>query len=338
LEHLRVLSLQIAPSYPSNTELLSDIKQTYQWLEKYKEDAALGHRLVQYHTEPLFLNIDDPECMDWTWHSASKMYINISDSPASDCWGVRQFLIPFRGLLRLAGVKEVQMRTAPDMPISSLEQQLNHLQLMRNAYDSMRREGKLTDVIFITDDGEEFPAHRVVLAGAGEHFRDLFLGQWGESNLIVDRPISVPECPADCLRWILGEYLNPLENFTWLMQITEYLYTGVIPVTEEKDMLLHILHLAHRWELSSLFEVMQARLVMHISLDTYDTRRSFHILIGISGCSCKDISTRRGGRIGCPDACGAMRHIREGQSRPNQKVQRPLTSTIICRSSWNLFI
>jgi BTB/POZ domain len=205
LEHLRVLSLQIAPSYPSNVELLSDIKQTYQWLEMHKEDANLKDRLIQYHTEPLFLNVDYPEHMKWTWHSASKLYINISDAPASDSWGVRQFLIPFRGLLRLAGVKEVQMRTAPDMPISSMEQQLNQLMLTRSIYDSMRRAKKLTDVIFITDDGEEFPAHRVVLAGEGEHFRDLFLGSWGESNLIVDRPIPVPECPADCLRWILGK-------------------------------------------------------------------------------------------------------------------------------------
>jgi len=78
--------------------------------------------------------------MDWTWHSASKLYINISDTPASDCWGVRQFLIPFRGLLRLAGVKEVQMRTAPEMPITSLEQQLNQLKLTRSNYDSMRRD------------------------------------------------------------------------------------------------------------------------------------------------------------------------------------------------------
>jgi sacsin len=205
LEHLRVLSLKIAPSYSSNVELLSDIKQTYQWLEKHKEDADLRNRLVQYHTEPLFLNVDDPELMDWTWHSASKLYLNISDAPASDCWGVRQFLLPFRGLLRLAGVKEVQMRTAPDMPISSLEEQLDQLKSTRNNYDSMRRERKLTDAIFITDDGEEFPVHRVVLAGAGEHFSDMFLGNWEESNSIVKNLIPVPECPADCLRWILGE-------------------------------------------------------------------------------------------------------------------------------------
>jgi hypothetical protein len=130
-------------------------------------------------------------------------------------------------------------------------------------------------VIFITDDGEEFPAHRVVLAGAGEHFQDLFLGHWGESNVMVDRPITVPECPPDCLRSILGEYHDPLRNSIRLTLISEYLYTGVIPIIEEQAILLHVLHLAHRWEIPSLVEAMQIQLIKHISLDTYDTRGSF---------------------------------------------------------------
>jgi hypothetical protein len=205
LEHLRVLTLQIAPSHPSNKQLLSDIKKTYRWLEQHKEDITLGNQLIQHNTELLFLNVDDPERMDWTWRSASQLYINISDSPDSGCWGVRQFLMPFRGLLRLAGVEEVKNPTVPDLPISSVEEQLNQLKLTRIAYNDMRYEGRLTDVVFITDSGEEFPAHRVVLAGAGEHFQDMFLGQFGESNDRIDKPISVLDCSADCLRQILGE-------------------------------------------------------------------------------------------------------------------------------------
>jgi len=56
----------------------------------------------------------------------------------------------------------------------------------------------------------------------------------------------------------------------------EYLYTGVMADIKEQDMLLHILHLAHRWELPSLFEVMQIKLVEYISLDTYDMRKSLY--------------------------------------------------------------
>jgi hypothetical protein len=45
---------------------------------------------------------------------------------------------------------------------------------------------------------------------------------------------------------------------------------------DEQDMLLHILRLAHRWELPSLTEVMQIKLVKYISLDTYDMRKSLY--------------------------------------------------------------
>lgn len=220
MNHLRILALQLAPLYPFNRELLTDIRQTYQWLEKHKEDSNLRKSLVQYHAQPLFLNVDDPAQLDWTWRSADQLYFNISDVPISNCWRVATFLLPFKGLLRLAGVDEVQMPTAPEVHVSTVEERLDRSNMIRNAYNDMRRKAELTDVIFTTDDGGEFPAHRVVLAGAGvEHFRDLFLGQWGESNVMVDKPIAVPGYPKECLDSILGRWLVFLGNYFWLMHI-----------------------------------------------------------------------------------------------------------------------
>jgi hypothetical protein len=157
---------------------------------------------------PLFLNVDDPEQTgsSWVWHSADRLYFNIADLPGY--WGVRKFLMPFQGLLRVAGVNEVRDQIAPDLPISSADAQLTR---MRTKFDKMRRDGILTDVKFKTDAGEEFAAHRAFLATTSEHFWDMFCGSFGESGAATaDNPKVVPvtERPSECVKFIIGDYLN----------------------------------------------------------------------------------------------------------------------------------
>jgi hypothetical protein len=60
-----------------------------------------------------------------------------------------------------------------------------------------------------------------------------------------------------------------------LTDITEYLYTGDLPCTDDQDILLHMLGLAHLWQISMLMEATQVRLVKYITMDTYDTCKSF---------------------------------------------------------------
>lgn len=206
-QHLRVLTREIAPKYPSDFDLLSDIKKTYQWLTDHNSDTELRDLFVQTHTEALFLNVDDPEQTSWIWRSADELYFNISDSPSSNCWGVRRFLMPFESLLRLAGVQEVRAPTVPDLPVSSKEAQLI---LFRASFDAMRHEGTLTDVRFKAEDGVEFPAHRAFLATTSDHFRDLFCGGFEESGFASaanPKAVEVP-CPSDCLGWIIGDCFN----------------------------------------------------------------------------------------------------------------------------------
>jgi sacsin len=254
-QHLRVLTLEIAPEYPSNSDLLSDIKKTYQWLTDHNNNSELRDLLVQTHTETLFLNVDDPEQTSWIWRSADELYFNISDSPTSNCWGVRQFLMPFESLLRLAGVQEVRAPTVPDLPVSSKEVQLT---LFRARFDAMRHEGALTDVRFKAEDGVEFPAHRAFLATMSDHFWDLFCGPFAESgfaNATNPKTVEV-HCPSNCLGWII-----------------EYLYTEAFPPTDDINSLLYILHLAHQWQILPLNEAMQVRLIPHITMDTYEELR-----------------------------------------------------------------
>ncbi|KAM6499320.1 hypothetical protein JOM56_004828 [Amanita muscaria] len=59
-------------------------------------------------TEILFLNVDDPESNDWTWHSASNLVIDLLD--IGDMHGVKGFLRNYNGLLKGAGVKNEQLK------------------------------------------------------------------------------------------------------------------------------------------------------------------------------------------------------------------------------------
>lgn len=59
--------------------------------------------------------------------------------------------------------------------------------------------------------------------------------------------------------------------------ISEYLYTGAYPSAESQDteLLLDILHLAHYWQLKVLLDEVQVKLIKHISLENYNDRESF---------------------------------------------------------------
>lgn len=232
-------------------------------------DLDLQDLLIQSHNQALFLNVDDPEKMVWIWHSADELYFNIADSPGSSSWGVRDFLLPFQNLLRQAGVQEVRAPTVPSLPVRPAEARLS---LVCTGFDDMRRGGHLIDVKFVTDDGKEFPAHRVVLATMCDHFRIEFCGSIAESGPITSdqmKVVLVPDYPSHCLEMIIGDYLDSFNNRVRLIKATEYLYTEVIPSSDDPNNLLSILHLAHQWDISSLHEAMQVCLIPHIALDTY---------------------------------------------------------------------
>lgn len=173
------MAIEVAPEFPANQDLLSDIKDTYQWLLNHICDEGFGDELLQYQGDRLFLNVDDPEKEEWVWRSADELCFNIDDMPDSNCWNVRKFLEPFEALLRLAEVEAVEAPSIPALPAKSLEIQYI---AMRKAFDEMRIKGQLTDVKFVAEDGEESFAHRAFLAATTEHFQSSFCGYSRESG------------------------------------------------------------------------------------------------------------------------------------------------------------
>ena len=173
------MAIEVAPKFLANQDLLSDIKDTYQWLLDHKGDEEFADKLLQYQGDRLFLNVDDPEKEEWVWRSADELCFNIDDLPDSNCWNVRKFLEPFEALLRLAEVEAVEAPSIPALPPKSLEIQFIAI---REAFNEMRIKGQLTDVKFVAENGEESFAHRTFLAATTEHFQSSFCGPFRDSG------------------------------------------------------------------------------------------------------------------------------------------------------------
>ena len=197
IEHLRILSTEIAPELGSNPELIEDLKATYLWLDRRGNGAS---RLLGYNGERLFLNVDNPT-LEWSWNSASELLFDENDS--SNPRRVRQFLRNYLGLLRTAGVREISHVSVPNNLLSedSREAQLARLS---SSLDEMRKADQLTDVTFIAEDGTEFTAHRTLLAAQIEHFKTCFSHGWRESDIVGGSARIPLDKSQECIEAVLG--------------------------------------------------------------------------------------------------------------------------------------
>ena len=195
IKHLHVLSTEIAPDLHYNSGLVEDLKATYSWLADHGSEAD---ELLDYNQDKLFLNVDNP-ASEWRWYSASELLFDERDS--SNPRRVRQFLRNFSGLLRAAGVKEINHVSIPDNLLreDSHETQLTQI---KSSFNKMREADKLTDVTLTAKDGTEFPAHRVFLAARSEWFETCFAGGWSESEDLKSNVTA--DGSRECVGAILG--------------------------------------------------------------------------------------------------------------------------------------
>ncbi|KAF7361321.1 BTB domain-containing protein [Mycena sanguinolenta] len=250
IEHLRVLALQVAKDYTSDIYLLSDLEATYAWLEEHQHE--LEDSMIEFHDEPLFLNVDDPKTDPWSFNSADELFFNIRDG--GDLKSVKKFLLPFKDLLTVSGVEDIVNAPVPGVELSSVETQLS---VLRKGFQAMRLEGKLIDVVFISDDETRYPAHRAYLAPMSEYLQDLFTGSFTEAGPgTADEPIEIEvDYPGPCVEAIL-----------------DYLYLAKPPSLERLDDLLDVMDLANYWALGELNQLVQAKIIGNnqISPATYE--------------------------------------------------------------------
>ena len=111
---------------------------------------------------------------------------------------MRQFLRGYSGLLRAAGVKEVNHVSLPEDLVREVSHE-TELARITDSFNQMREAGQLTDVTFIAEGGIRFSAHRVFLATRSTHFKTSFLGEWKE-----DKEIPVGLYSGECVGGVLG--------------------------------------------------------------------------------------------------------------------------------------
>ncbi|KAJ7481164.1 hypothetical protein B0H11DRAFT_1915714 [Mycena galericulata] len=138
VDHLAVLALKIAPECPRNSTLLKHLRATYKWLNENSETAR--EALLLRSTEPLFLNVDNPDTEAWEWRPAEQLFFNI-DYDWESTFRVRQFLLDYRPLLLAAGGDS-------EDPVDYRPQtKAKDGDILRDAFDAMRKAGKLTDML-----------------------------------------------------------------------------------------------------------------------------------------------------------------------------------------------
>lgn len=110
---------------------------------------------------------------------------------------------------------------------------VDHMQLLSSQLGNLLNGADNTDVTFIVE-GENFEAHRIILAARCEYFRALLYGGMKEATN-CDK-ITLHDTPINAFRYLLN-----------------YIYTGVMSLRdiEERD-ILDILILANRFSLLSL--------------------------------------------------------------------------------------
>ncbi|EIN04202.1 hypothetical protein PUNSTDRAFT_146680 [Punctularia strigosozonata HHB-11173 SS5] len=241
VHHLKALA-RIASDQAPTLELLGDITQTYQWLEERNVEA--GDHLLDFHTEPLFLNVDDPRTECWQWDSAEQLIFNAPDEDRRRA--VRGFLQQYRKLILAGGGHEIQAADRPEVPRSSAEEALN---IWRCALRYFRDQKKFVDVTIWAEDAV-FDAHRVVLAASSEYFKTLFASGVAESQ---ESAISVAEYRQNIVRHALS-----------------YIYEGMITnELDNEDDLIELLRLAVTWGLNGLNIDVQQLLIAKITPKTY---------------------------------------------------------------------
>ncbi|KAK0187120.1 hypothetical protein F5146DRAFT_1063566 [Armillaria mellea] len=241
IQHLRVLALEVARDHTFDRHVLSDLEATYKWLDEHQDEV--GEEMITLHQEHLFLNVDDPKRDVWMWNSADDMFFNITEN--GEFKTVHKFLEPYKDLLYVSGVESINDPPRPEPVLSSVEAQFSKL---REGFNAMRLEGKLTDVVFVTEDEQRFAAHRSFLSPMSEYLRDLFCGEFTEAGpASADEPIEVGvEYPGSCLKTLL-----------------DFIYTGTAPDFDDigLSVLLDILDLSQYWGFTELNEITQARII-----------------------------------------------------------------------------
>lgn len=248
VQHLCILVNELSRDFPGNPAVLEDLQKTYMWLDQ-SSDACTP--MIQYRAQKLFLNVADPKTMIWEWHSANDLLLGAKRT-IGNFHPVQTFLLSFKNLLIVSGVKQLTDATLPER--TSVSGPELSLESMRSVFCSMREQRQLTDVVFIPDtEDSEICAHRAYLATCSDYFNHLFTGPYKEAlTASNDSPVEVR----------VGHSSRCVEI------VLDYLYKGVDMIPADLLDLLEVMELSNYWCIASLHKTVQYDIIRLVDPQT----------------------------------------------------------------------
>lgn len=255
-KHLQVLiAITKEVSQDDVPEYLRDIQACYEYLQR---NLSTTKSIPGIREAPVWLNLNttqvDQVLKDYiepSKLSAKGLCLNCPVDPLP-IKVAGKFLVPYEKLLAGLGCKSVVQPTSPPSPPSNKGD--HPLIEAMSAMVSLRDQGLLIDVIFEAD-GQQKPAHRVVLAAVSEYCKGQLAGSWGKE---LEHGAIVP---------IEGISFNTLSH------MVDFAYTGVFQkpiltetnnndeIAENLDQLLDLLEGTDRWLLQRLHRLAEEYLL-----------------------------------------------------------------------------
>lgn len=135
---------------PTRGGILQDLTLSYEWLNEEENLSSVTNLIASMRDEPIFLNVNDPSAEEWTWCAASQLALESHD--LSTIRAVRDYLKPFRRLLKAAGVLEAFYPAAKKVGQGTKEdEEQSLLKQIRRVFNEQRLAGQLIDVVFTSD-------------------------------------------------------------------------------------------------------------------------------------------------------------------------------------------
>ena len=272
VEHLRFL-IDNRNNVPETeiSEYLKDIQATYHYLQ---ENSAQSTLLPALKTENVWLNLRTTEIdlisADHFKEALTSAQFLCLDSPTDPrpYQNVREFLIPYKKLLKTLGCQSVVHRTRAAR--GSAKQQ-SPSDRIAQGYRHLRDQGIGIDVIFEAE-GQQKPAHKLTMMTASQYHIAQFDGEWGK---ILGRQAKT---------------LIPDMKFSTLSQMVDFAYDGVASwsalsdkndnneVADRLDELLDLLQGTDKWGMEPLHRLaedyMLENAAVYIRIDNVEDVRS----------------------------------------------------------------
>ncbi|KAG8994516.1 hypothetical protein FRB90_000406 [Tulasnella sp. 427] len=279
VRHVVQLATQVAPAHPQSSQVFSEIRRVYDWLQSNKKDTS--NLLQSLSGQSLWLNVDS-DSDTWTWRSAGELVFDLQYDGGQH-FDVRNFLMRYRSLLVDVGAREYRYAELPSAATSTAN--VPHPEKVRRGWCTLRQNGRLFDICFRVE-GQEIPAHRGMLAAVVPHFMTAFAGDFQEGDVVaVDG--ALPDYPLPAAAGTTAFAIKSVLDFVYTGIFTRPTCTTSEEAATALEDLLNLLELSNIWDIPEL-KVQAVTSIVELRLIRVETCDS--VLERAEACQAEDLA------------------------------------------------